>query len=230
MEPASAFALHLPDLAKCVGEKKWQTTTGTDGEKMASDDSTDVSRRKSFFESLTTSAKHECDGPLKKEAALRDMKNKEMEIQGLLSALLLGVAGGGWFATADLSDEQPFFKSLSIIAFCVSVFSFMSTAIMSGGIMTLFFVAADTPIEKLQRSLGWLWVMPKVYFVMGYLSMILGCLGFLLCMISGHEVLLCLVFCGSIVILPTFLLLWRVTVEVSKPSASTNGQRGSDLV
>ena len=57
---------------------------------------------------------------------LRVSTATQLEVQGLVSALMLSVAGSGLFAEPDLDDGL--YRTTAVISFCVSVFCFMSAA------------------------------------------------------------------------------------------------------
>ena len=83
-------------------------------------------------------------------------KCKELEVQGLLSSLLLGVAGAGLFATTGLNGLK--YESATIISFCVSVFCYMAAAIMSGVFLLPFLSTTVSSVEILQQLGYWIYV------------------------------------------------------------------------
>lgn len=143
----------------------------------------------------------------------RDQKAKEFEVQGILGALLLGVAGGGLFVGVDI-DEGPV-RTFSAISFCIAVFAFMSTAISSGAFMILVQTSDTTP-DRLGERIGIAWYAPKAYFALGYLAMTAGITGVFLCLISGGSTLACLAFCAGPMTLPNMWMLWKVYKVLQK--------------
>ena len=101
----------------------------------------------------------------------REQKAKEFEVLALVAALLLGVAGGGLFVGIDL--EEGFWRTFSTISFCIAVFAFMSSAISSSAFM-IFVQTSHFPPYQLGKRVGGLWHAPKVYFMIGYLTMTAG--------------------------------------------------------
>ena len=149
----------------------------------------------------------------------RERASKEFELQGLLAALLLGVAGGGWYSTAEL--EPSAWKDVCVISLCVSCLTFMSAAIMAAMTMVLI-LTVDRPVSSLKKTTGViLWHAPKVYFLVGYLSLMLGSIGFLMCMISGFHLLMCLVGCGPLVMVPTALHFYYIASAVREDDHRT---------
>ena len=101
----------------------------------------------------------------------REQKAKEFEVLALVAALLLGVAGGGLFVGIDL--EEGFWRTFSTVSFCIAVFAFMSSAISSSAFM-IFVQTSHFPPYQLGKRVGSLWHAPKVYFMIGYLTMTAG--------------------------------------------------------
>lgn len=141
-------------------------------------------------------------------------KAKEMETLALISALMLTVAGGGLFAGNGLAEESYFLgvdaREWSIISFCVATFCFMASAMISSVLMIIFLSKEDTVTQSdVKEKMGFLWDMPKVYFVAGYVMMVVGATCFFLCLVPAHATWGCLAFCTAFMIAPTFLALWR---------------------
>ena len=127
-----------------------------------------------------------------KEEKMREHKVKELEVQGLISALLLGIVGGGLYAGPTI-PEGPL-RDLSSVSFCISVFSFLSATIMSGAYMVVV-QSSELPLPRIAQRIGpRLWDAPKAYFLLGYCSMLGGILGVFLSLIQGHSTFGCLAF------------------------------------
>ena len=137
------------------------------------------------------------------------MRIKQMSTMVLVSSLMLNVAGAGLFSAADLEDSIC--AHAVVVFFCVSVFSFMSASIMSGAFMLL--LMRGLAPQKIKSKFGRLTAAPQLYFVMGYIFMVLGTTAYFLAeRLTVGSTGLCLAFCASLFILPTFAVLGQTLV------------------
>ena len=137
----------------------------------------------------------------------RDQKAKEFEVMSLISALLLGVSGGGLFIGIDLEDS--FWRTFSTMSFCIGLFAFMSAATSSCAFMILV-QTSQTPPHMLGKRVGRLWHAPKIYFLIGYLTMTAGITGVFLILLDGGKTLACLALCAGPMTLPPVYVLYNV--------------------
>lgn len=103
-------------------------------------------------------------------------------MQGIISALMLSVAGSGFFAEPDLNGG--FCKTVATISFCFSLFSFISAAIMSGAFLIPILDDELHPQDTV-HAFGRLFILPQVYFCSGYVSLVVGATAYFLAMSIG---------------------------------------------
>jgi len=168
-------------------------------------------------------------------------KAKENKTQALLSALMLTVAGSGLFAASSLTEnpslswhEFNWFRSWTVMFFCFAMFCFMTATIMSYIFMVLFLTNPKLTTKDAKKGMGpILYRMPKVYFLVGYLSCVGGTTCYFLCMISGHATAGCLVICLLSMVFPVFLALYRASLilplEEEAPEEASVEARTSTL-
>ena len=162
---------------------------------------------------------------------------RENKTMALLSALMLMVATSGLFAASSLTwvdfsslhesmhnssiqasgwradsaltwDQFAYYRSWTVGCFCVSAFSYMTACMLS----YIFMVRLLNPMttKDVVHDVGpMLYRMPKVYFIVGYISLVAGMTFYFLCMVDGHATSLCLFACFICMILPTSIALYR---------------------
>ena len=146
-------------------------------------------------------------------------KCKELEVQVIVSSLLLGVAGAGLFGVSSLPEEHSFMKTLTMVAFCISTFSFMASAMISTAFL-LPFLSTRVSTRTIMKELGSYYFLPYYYFGFGYFTTVLGATAFFLCMVPEHTTWTCLLFCGILFIAPTFGMAYKVYASTLGPAWS----------
>lgn len=119
------------------------------------------------------------------------------------------IQASGWRADSALTwDQFAFYRSWTVGCFCVSAFSYMTACMLSYTFMVRLLNPMSTK-DVVQDVGPLLYRMPKVYFVVGYVSLVAGMTFYFLCMVNGHATSLCLFACFMCMILPTSIALYR---------------------
>ena len=84
----------------------------------------------------------------------------------------------------------------------------------------LFLTNPKLTSRDAEKDIGpMLYRMPKVYFFVGYLCLVAGTTFYFLCMVDGHATSACLVTCFVLMVLPTFVALYRASHIVPQSDA-----------
>jgi len=141
------------------------------------------------------------------ERARKEFAAKEHEQVGLLSALLLGFAGGGFFAGAEM--EPGVATTTCVVSLCFAVQCFIGSSVMAG-VYLITILRSKLPLHCIERRLGIAVHVPKIYFVAGAISSTVGIVSFLVYVLGDQQTFFCIATCFPVVVIPTLFPLYAV--------------------
>ena len=132
---------------------------------------------------------------------------------------MVSVATGGLFAASNLADSPdlawPLFSAYrerTIIFFCIAAFLFMLSCMLAYISMALFLTHPNLPSQEAKKMIGpMLYRLPQFSFLAGFIPLTVGLINYFLCMVDGHATSACLVTCFVLMVLPTFVALYRAS-------------------